>query len=234
MGFRNALNTMGSPNWVRNRVKHGNSGSWLFSGGWGLSFCHIVAVLSTLRMCYASDTEYFCSQCGGVLTINVFWGGHWLIDWLMDSSIQQTFSSILKHPKFHKRKSFLLLFLHNFVFQNEVLFPALGHPVFCAIFTLVPNEIVPNQAPSAASSPGVVGRSLWPGSCSSLSVSVDLNTDGVQGTRAGLVYMVPMDGQAWHVAHLGYLRPNKSFPWPSKSPWLSHFHIWVDAFILAT
>lgn len=204
MGFRNVLNTTGSPNWVRNRVKHGNSGSWLFSGGWGLSFCHIVAVLSTLRMCWHIRHWVFLftvrwsadSQCqrGGVMD----WGGHGLIGWLMDSWIQQTFSSILKHPKFHKRKSFLLLFLHNFVFQNEVLFPGLGHPVFCAMFTLVPNEIVPNQAPSAASSPGVVGRSLWPGSCRPLSVSVDLNTDGVQGTRAGLVYMVPVDGLDKH------------------------------------
>ena len=183
--------TTGSPNRVRNRVKHGNSGSWLFSGGWGsllLPRCRRPAHLEDVL---THQTQYFCSQCGGVLTVNVFWGGHRLIDWLMDSSIQQTFSSILKHPKFHKRKSFLLLFLHDFVFQNEVLFPGLGHPMFCVIFTLVPNEIVPNQAPSAASSPSVVGGSLWPGSCRSLSVSVDLNRDGVQGTRAGLVYMVP-------------------------------------------
>lgn len=133
----------------------------------GLSSCSIVSAPSTLKMCWhVRNTECFCSQWWRAL---MCFGHHRSIDSCIHSLIQQALVSI---PNLIEEN--LRLFLHNFVFHNEVLcFLVWGAWCFmlfslsCLILSSrrlssrLTDETVPTKLPSAPSSPGVVRGSLW-------------------------------------------------------------------------
>lgn len=100
---------------------------------------------------------------------------HWLIGSYIHSFIDS--ASIIKHPEFHKRKSFRIIFARFCLSEWGVGLPGWGQPMFCAIFTLVPYFVkstfieqtqrqdsakpTPSQLPLLLVFPG---GSLWPGS----------------------------------------------------------------------
>ena len=83
-----------------------------------------------------------------------------LIDWLM---IQQMLLSI---PNSIKEKLFFDYFCTILSFRRRFYFLPWGTQCFVPFLPLCPKTI-PNHSPSAPSSPGVLGESLWPGSQSS-------------------------------------------------------------------
>lgn len=228
MGFRNVLNTTGSPNWVRNRVKHGNSGSWLFSGGWGLSFCHIVAVLSTLRMCWHIRhwvflfTVRWSADCQCVLRGS-------LIDWLTHGFSKHS-QAFLNIPNSIKGNLFFYYFCTILSFRTRFCFLVWG--IQCFVPFLPSCQTKPPQLPLLL----VLLEGLYDQGLADHYQLVWIWTQmGCREPEQVWFTWCPwMDWTSMACSPLGYLRPNKSFPWPSKSPWLSHFHISVDAFILVT